>query len=218
MEITYNKGYRRSEQGNGWVLYSDVKMKDSLIVHALESLVLKNTDKTYDEIYDLIEERYRNKKEKSSCRISKDHTSIDITVKGVFPRFYLYKVKEYFFCNENFIKEFGACQKSNPLDRFGEKVYIVELTWFSVKKWIDKKGEDFFFENDIWVWKIEGGIESEWYDFKEIKEQGFFEWIDFYHNLGKESNQAQIINTVCRYENCTPIELFNKLGKAENQN
>lgn len=119
--------------------------------------------------------------------------------------------KEYFFCNKAFLDHFGACQKSKYLDRFGEQVCIIELTWECVKNWIEKKGEDYIFENNIWVWKVEGGIETEEYNFEEVKEFGFFKWIDFYHNLGKESNQAQIINSICKDENLTPIELFNRL-------
>ena len=91
MIITYDKSYRKSTEGNGWTMFSDVKMKDSLIVHALESLVHKNAELTFDELYDKLKERYKNKTEKSYCDIYKDENQIDVTVRGVFPRFYILK-------------------------------------------------------------------------------------------------------------------------------
>lgn len=91
MIITYDKGYRVAYKGNGWTCYSDTKMKDSLIVHALEGVVAENKDKTFDEIYDLLKDRYDNKTEKSRCSIYKEDNTIDVTVRGVFPRFYILK-------------------------------------------------------------------------------------------------------------------------------
>ena len=126
---------------------------------------------------------------------------------------------EYFFVNQEFINEFGACQKSKPVDRYGDNVYIVELTsWEDVKVWIDNEGgEKFVDKSGLFVWAIEGGIESENYSWKDIEIMGFFEWVSWEYNLGKECNQAQIINTVSRYEGCTPLELFNKLSTHKKQ-
>lgn len=91
MEITFTKTYNKVTYGNGWILYSDVQLKDSKIIWILYHIVIKNTQVTFDEIYPSLKENYNNKTVKSRCDITKDENRIEVTVKGVFPRFYIEK-------------------------------------------------------------------------------------------------------------------------------
>lgn len=89
MIITYNKNYRIPLSTKHWILYSDMNMKDSLIVWALYNLVVKSKELTFEELYVVIKERYKNKSEKSRCEIYKDENTIEIITKGTFPKFYI---------------------------------------------------------------------------------------------------------------------------------
>lgn len=91
MIITYNKTYRESVQGIDWQLFSCVSFKDSLIISELEGAVIQNSDTPFDELYNKLKGVYKNRTVKSRCDISKDETRIEVTVKGVFPRFYIEK-------------------------------------------------------------------------------------------------------------------------------
>jgi hypothetical protein len=91
MIITYNKTYREASTGNGWKLYSCVSLKDSVIINILYNIVLKNTTASFDEIYTSLKENYKHKIAKSRCGITKDNGIIEVTVKGVFPKFYIEK-------------------------------------------------------------------------------------------------------------------------------
>lgn len=89
MKTTYEKGYRIDLEGNGWTLYSITNHKDSLIVHALESIVYMCKEDSFEQVYEKLEERYKNRTEKSRCYLYKDEDQIYVTTKGIFPRFYV---------------------------------------------------------------------------------------------------------------------------------
>lgn len=92
MVITYNKTYREAAVGKGWKLYSCVSFKDSSIINILYNIVLKNTDVSFDQIYTSLKENYKHKTAKSRCEISHNNGRIEVTVKGVFPKFYIEKI------------------------------------------------------------------------------------------------------------------------------
>lgn len=92
MIATYNKTYKQLKKGNEWEFFSDVNLlKDSNIVHQLESVVLINLHLSFDEIHSKLKEEYKNKTVRSKCVIYKSDDIIEVIVKGVFPRFYIKK-------------------------------------------------------------------------------------------------------------------------------
>lgn len=94
MMITYEKGYRFNAAGNGWALYSDDKKNETLIVHQLRQFVLTNQMLTFDELYKGLKKQYRNKTVRSNCSIDICGERIEVTVRGVFPRFYITKTNQ----------------------------------------------------------------------------------------------------------------------------
>jgi len=89
MVITYNKSYGESRKGIDWILYQDLKFKDSLIIWNLFNFVKANTGMTFDNLYESLKIQYKNKTVKSRCVIECDENRIEILTKGTFPRFYI---------------------------------------------------------------------------------------------------------------------------------
>tara|TARA_R100000781_G_scaffold109216_1_gene74091 strand:+ start:6108 stop:6581 length:474 start_codon:yes stop_codon:yes gene_type:complete len=94
MKISYEKNYRKSINGVDWVLFSATGLKESLVVQELEYFVQTHPKIPFSELGERIKEVYRNTEHKSRCSIYVDDNQIDITVKGVFPRFYVLKNQE----------------------------------------------------------------------------------------------------------------------------
>ena len=67
MVITYTRGSAHTEyKGKDWVAYSWIDIiKDTLICWELKKVVENNTDVTFDELYELLKNTYKNKKVKS---------------------------------------------------------------------------------------------------------------------------------------------------------
>lgn len=90
MIVTYNKTYREVVMGIDWTLFSDTKLhKDSLIVHDLENFVKTHQSTPFILLYDMMKWEYKHKKVKSRCDIQLEDNKIEVTVRGVFPRFYI---------------------------------------------------------------------------------------------------------------------------------
>ena len=96
MVITYTRGSAHTEyKGKDWVAYSWIDIvKDTLICWELKNVVENNTDLTFDELYELLKNTYKNKKVKSSCDILLDKSTmtIDLIRKGVFPFILIKKI------------------------------------------------------------------------------------------------------------------------------
>lgn len=91
MTITFEKKYRESTKGVDWQLYSAVSLKDTVIIHTLEQIVINNPQVTFDEIHTSLVSNYKHRTAKSRCDINKDGDRIEVIVKGVFPKFYIVK-------------------------------------------------------------------------------------------------------------------------------
>lgn len=90
MIVTCEKNYRVKCSGNGWQLYSDVSMKDSLIVHALERLVIESAELSFLQVCEALKERYKNKTERSRCAIRMAHEGFfEVSIRSSFPVFYI---------------------------------------------------------------------------------------------------------------------------------
>lgn len=94
MKISYEKNYRKKINGVDWILYSVTGFKESLVVQELEYFVMTHPKIPFSELGERIKEEYRNTKARSRCDVYVGDTQIDITVKGVFPRFYVLKNQE----------------------------------------------------------------------------------------------------------------------------
>ncbi len=94
MTITCNKSYRQKATGPDWELMSDVSMKDTEIIYALESYVISNKEVCFSKMHDLLKSRYARKKERSKCTIinNPDYGTIEVCGKSLmFPRFFIVK-------------------------------------------------------------------------------------------------------------------------------
>lgn len=92
MIITYQKTYRESVKGIDWQLFSCTSiLKDTVIIHTLEKIVINNPQLTFEEMFTSLKENYKHKTCKSRCDIYKDDKRIEVIVKGVFPKFYIQK-------------------------------------------------------------------------------------------------------------------------------
>jgi len=88
--VTYIKGpYKEVKSQSNWILYSDVGIKDSLIISQLLNVVKQNLNTPFEDLYSLLKESYKNKTVRSSCSIYQTTNRIEIINRGIFPRFYI---------------------------------------------------------------------------------------------------------------------------------
>ncbi len=94
MTITYEKSYRLGATGPDWELMSSTNHKDSAIVNALENLAKESTKFDFNQMENILRERYKSKKEKSRCEIHTDFERIEVcTTSLIFPRFFIRKAE-----------------------------------------------------------------------------------------------------------------------------
>ena len=96
MKVTYDKKYQQTISGPDWKLYTDVNSKDSLIVHNLLKIAKTQEKTPFNRMYAILHAAYEHKTVRSSCDISyvPETGRLEITTKGVFPRFYILKTEE----------------------------------------------------------------------------------------------------------------------------
>ena len=127
---------------------------------------------------------------------------------------------EYHLVSNEFVKHFGPCNMSKPLNHHGREIIrVVQLSFNNIENWANKKLEnnpDFLEDNNIWTREITSSYLSvENFELKKVQklEYTIFEWIMDEFDLSQPRNVAAIIGNVCHQENLTPIELFNKLSR-----
>jgi hypothetical protein len=96
MTVSYEKNYGKVAIGYDWELLSDVKMKDSAIIHALEAFAALHTEMCFSGMYQLLKSRYAARREKSKCTIvnNADWGTIEVCGKSLmFPRFFIKRIE-----------------------------------------------------------------------------------------------------------------------------
>ena len=93
MIIEYTRGNADKEiKGFDFTAYRWTKHKDTLIIHNLWEIIVKNSDEDFDVLYNLLKFYQRNTTVKSKVDIYKDKDRIEITNKSIiFPNILIIK-------------------------------------------------------------------------------------------------------------------------------
>ena len=89
MVITYTKNYTETFKGPDWVMHSCHTFKSTKIIFELVAVVHSLQSQPFEKIGPLLKEAYKNRKAKSRCDIMVEKETIEVTVRGVFPVFYI---------------------------------------------------------------------------------------------------------------------------------
>ena len=79
--ITYTKTASGFYEGTNWVMYTDLRPKETHIFHELKEGIEKLHETPFDNLYDKIRELYNNKTSRSNCDIHRwgDKKHIEIS-------------------------------------------------------------------------------------------------------------------------------------------